>query len=71
MAEADEREMTRLIGPYKRIHERLLAEPERYTFRYIVVAALLTRQFRTQLGSPTSRSRNGICFCSLRGGLEW
>jgi hypothetical protein len=30
-------------GLYKRIRARLLAEPERYLFRYILVAALLTR----------------------------
>jgi hypothetical protein len=29
---------------YARIHARLLAEPERYWWRYILVAALLTRQ---------------------------
>ena len=29
---------------YERIRARLLAEPERYSFRYIVVAALLTRR---------------------------
>jgi hypothetical protein len=29
---------------YERIHARLLAEPERYRFRYILVAALLTRR---------------------------
>jgi gibberellin A4 carboxyl methyltransferase len=28
---------------YERIRDRLLAEPERYPWRYIVVAALLTR----------------------------
>ncbi len=29
---------------YERVRARLLAEPERYTFRYILVAALLTRR---------------------------
>ena len=29
---------------YERIRARLLAEPERYSWRYIVVAALLTRR---------------------------
>jgi len=29
---------------YERIHARLLAEPERYVFRYIMVAILLTRR---------------------------
>jgi gibberellin A4 carboxyl methyltransferase len=29
---------------YKRIRDRLLAEPERYSWRYILVAALLTRR---------------------------
>jgi hypothetical protein len=29
---------------YERIRARLLAEPERYLFRYILVAALLTRR---------------------------
>jgi hypothetical protein len=29
---------------YDRIHERLLVDPERYFFRYIMVAALLTRR---------------------------
>lgn len=29
---------------YKRIRARLLADPERYLFRYILVAALLTRR---------------------------
>ena len=29
---------------YERIRDRLLAEPERYTWRYILVAALLTRR---------------------------
>jgi cyclopropane-fatty-acyl-phospholipid synthase len=29
---------------YERIHTRLLAEPERYLWRYLVVAALLTRR---------------------------
>jgi hypothetical protein len=29
---------------YERIHTRLLAEPERYSWRYIMVAALLTRR---------------------------
>ena len=29
---------------YERIHARLLAEPERYLWRYTLVAALLTRQ---------------------------
>jgi gibberellin A4 carboxyl methyltransferase len=29
---------------YERIRDRLLAEPERYTFRFIQVAALLTRR---------------------------
>jgi hypothetical protein len=28
---------------YERVQARLLAEPERYWFRYILVAALLTR----------------------------
>ena len=31
-------------GLYKRVRARLLAEPERYMWRYIVVAALLTRR---------------------------
>jgi hypothetical protein len=31
-------------GLYERVRARLLAEPERYLFRYIVVAALLTRR---------------------------
>ena len=31
-------------GLYERIRDRLLAEPERYTFRFIQVAALLTRR---------------------------
>jgi cyclopropane-fatty-acyl-phospholipid synthase len=31
-------------GLYERIHARLLAEPERYLWRYILVAALLTRR---------------------------
>ena len=29
---------------YERVRARLLAEPERYLFRYILVAALLTRR---------------------------
>jgi hypothetical protein len=29
---------------YARVRARLLAEPERYPFRYILVAALLTRR---------------------------
>ena len=29
---------------YERIRARLLAEPERYLFRYILVAVLLTRR---------------------------
>jgi hypothetical protein len=29
---------------YERVRARLLAEPERYLWRYIMVAALLTRQ---------------------------
>ncbi len=29
---------------YERIRARLLSEPERYTFRYILVATLLTRR---------------------------
>jgi hypothetical protein len=31
-------------GLYKRIRARLLAEPERHVFRYILVAVLLTRR---------------------------
>jgi hypothetical protein len=29
---------------YERVRDRLLAEPERYSWRYILVAALLTRR---------------------------
>jgi hypothetical protein len=31
-------------GLYERIRARLMAEPERYAFRYILVAALLSRR---------------------------
>jgi hypothetical protein len=39
-----EREAGAVEGLYERIHARLLAEPERYAFRYTLVAALLTRR---------------------------
>jgi hypothetical protein len=39
-----EREAATVETLYERIRARLLAEPGRYTFRYIVVAALLTRR---------------------------
>jgi hypothetical protein len=39
-----EREQVIVESLYRRIRARLLAEPERYLFRYIVVAALLTRR---------------------------
>jgi hypothetical protein len=39
-----EREEAIVESLYERIRARLLAEPERYIFRYIVVAALLTRR---------------------------
>ena len=39
-----ERETLIVESLYKRIQARLLAEPERYVFRYIVVAALLSRR---------------------------
>ena len=38
------RRLTTVDSLYERIQERLLAEPERYFWRYIVVAALLTRR---------------------------
>jgi hypothetical protein len=41
--ERPERKVATLERLYGRIRGRLLAEPERYRFRYIVVAALLTR----------------------------
>jgi hypothetical protein len=39
-----EREAVTVEGLYERIHARLLAEPARYSWRYILVAALLTRR---------------------------
>ena len=39
-----ERETLIVESLYKRIQARLEAEPQRYVFRYIVVAALLTRR---------------------------
>ena len=39
-----EREAVTVEPLYERIRARLLAEPERYLFRYILVAALLTRR---------------------------
>ena len=39
-----EGEAVTVDGLYERIRARLLAEPERYLFRYILVAALLTRR---------------------------
>jgi hypothetical protein len=39
-----EPEAAAVDGLYERIHARLLAEPERYSWRYILVAALLTRR---------------------------
>jgi hypothetical protein len=39
-----EREQIIVESLYERIRDRLLAEPERYLFRYILVAALLTRR---------------------------
>ena len=39
-----EREEAIVESLYKRIRARLLAEPERYVFRYILVAVLLTRR---------------------------
>jgi cyclopropane-fatty-acyl-phospholipid synthase len=39
-----ERETATVESLYERIRARLLAEPERYVFRYILVAALLTRR---------------------------
>jgi hypothetical protein len=39
-----ERETVTVDTLYERIRARLLAEPERYLFRYILVAALLTRR---------------------------
>jgi hypothetical protein len=38
------RETTTVDSLYERVRARLLAEPERYAWRYIVVAALLTRR---------------------------
>jgi hypothetical protein len=37
-------ESTAVEGLYERVRARLLAEPERYIFRYILVAVLLTRR---------------------------
>ena len=37
-------ESTTVEGLYERVRARLLAEPERYVFRYILVAVLLTRR---------------------------
>jgi hypothetical protein len=39
-----EREATTVESLYERIRGRLMAEPERYAWRYILVAALLTRR---------------------------
>jgi hypothetical protein len=42
------RTVVELLSPverqYKRIRAHVLAEPERYSWRYIMVAALLTRR---------------------------
>jgi hypothetical protein len=38
------REAAAVEGLYERVRVRLLAEPERYLFRYVLVAALLTRR---------------------------
>jgi hypothetical protein len=38
------REAATVDSLYERIRARLLAEPERYLFRYILVAVLLTRR---------------------------
>jgi hypothetical protein len=39
-----EREAVTVESLYERVRARLLAEPERYLWRYILVAALLTRR---------------------------
>jgi hypothetical protein len=41
-----EAETVTLESLYERVRARLLAEPERYWWRYVLVAALLTRQGR-------------------------
>jgi hypothetical protein len=38
------RETATVDSLYERVRARLLAEPERYAWRYIIVAALLTRR---------------------------
>jgi hypothetical protein len=39
-----ERQAATVESLYERVRARLLAEPERYSWRYIQVAALLTRR---------------------------